>query len=97
MISSGNDVIYLVYRQYPKGYNKDLEIRGTKTFFFEEIEGQRYLDMFEIWKALFDPKANAQEIASLEQTLVLLNDKQFKNASFFKSRNDDWIIKLWER
>lgn len=94
MISSdnNNNMISLQYDQSAEGTNKDLEIAGIKTFNFEEISGTRYLDMFELWKTFFDPKADVQEVSGMGRAEVYLDDKVVKRAVFWKRPGNIWVI-----
>jgi hypothetical protein len=45
---------------YSLGENKDLEIKGVRRLFFDEVSG-RYLDLFPVWKKIFKPNADVEK------------------------------------
>lgn len=96
LASSDNDIILIRYQRWFAGANKDLEIAGTKTYNFLKISGSRYLDLFEVWRAFFEPEADVKNIVDMESSVIFLDDKIMKRAVFLKPRiSDFWEINLW--
>ncbi len=85
--STGKQIIF-DFKKFMRGENKDLEIKGTESIMRMEVYGS-YSDLFAIWKAFINPKA--------DKTELLKNGYERMTAGncnlWFHNTGDSWEIK----
>ncbi|OBS13407.1 hypothetical protein ATE49_13260 [Elizabethkingia miricola] len=64
-----SDVLYIQYYTVMEGENKDLEIKGVKTWNIRTLYG-KYLSLFPLWKKYIDPNADAEKISNKEYAII---------------------------
>jgi hypothetical protein len=77
---------------YFSGKNEDLEMPGVKTLGFSEVIGS-YMDLFPVWKKIFNPKADLEKALDSIRSRELINAKPRLDYRFYKSEpQGHWSI-----
>lgn len=82
-----NESIFIVYYTTNVGENKDLEVKGTKSWFIDSI-ASKYLTVYELYKMYFNSKADKERIQKLGTDL----ESQDLEANLRKTSQEG----LWE-
>ena len=72
------------------GENKNLEIKGIKTYKFKEFTG-KYLQLFPIWQKYFRQDADANNTMKDSKLQKLIDRSKNINYSF-QEDNEGWIL-----
>ncbi|MDE5525680.1 hypothetical protein [Elizabethkingia meningoseptica] len=85
-MSDKSDILYIQYYTVMEGENKDLEIKGVKTWNIRTLYG-KYLSLFPLWKKYVDLNADAEKISKAEYAIR-------NNYSISKVKDGFWRILL---
>lgn len=77
------------FKEWQKGENKDLEVKGELVYFFKEVSGS-YLELFEFWKTTFYPLAIKEQLLDDYKMQEFRVNKDLKYK--FKKDYDIWTI-----
>lgn len=90
-LSSNSYINCLVvkFKEWNKGENTDLEIKGELVYYFKEISG-KYLDLVEFWTTTFYPGVTKEQVLDNYKLQEYRINKDLKYK--FKKDNDVWTI-----
>lgn len=77
------------FKEWLKGENKDLELKGELVYYFKEVSGT-YLELFEFWKNTFYPLATKEQLLDDYKMQEYRVNKDLKYK--FRKDQDTWTI-----
>lgn len=90
-LSSNSYINCLVikFKEWNKGENADLEIKGELVYYFKEVSS-KYLDLVEFWTSTFYPEATKEQVLDNYKLQEYRINKDLKYK--FKKDYDIWTI-----
>lgn len=77
------------FKEWQKGENKDLEVKGELVYYFKEVSGT-YLELFNFWKTTFYPIATKELLLDDYKMQEYRVNKDLKYK--FRKSQDIWTI-----
>lgn len=77
------------FKQFYKGENKDLDVKGELTYFFKEVTA-KYLDLIGFWTSTFYPNATKELVLEDYKLQEYRVDKDLKYK--LKKEYDNWTL-----
>ena len=83
------DCIVVKFKEWSKGENPDLQIKGQLVYYFKEVSG-KFLDLDQFWITTFYPSSTPEQILENYKLQEYRVNKDLKYK--FKKNYDDWVI-----